>query len=360
MSCQHDTATQARVRATLCCLRRKSECCEKKGMTAVILHSDLVRMAATAADREIGGRAAANCFGFGTGPAAQRRTQADPACALAGRDGSVSPGTVAGTAPGGSIQSAAALPSREQNPVPDPAPAPRPPIGAAAVRACGSTPLGGPGSARGRASGLRASTSGRCCESMRLMSSIGGSAAPGHPFMSAGAARASADEHAPAPAASSPGSSAAAQASLQASSLFPERWPASGPPAAAASGPGPGCGCRTVPAPGQRGRKNCASRSPATCSALRPAASRSSSARPASSVRPSAHFRVDVHRVKCACSQQSNKEEAASASASKQKVYRLCIAYRTHSQTSLGTLRHVLDNGLPKKLLSACVMQTQT
>lgn len=111
-------------------------------MTAVMLHSDLVCMAATAADKEIGGRAASSRFAATTGPAtAPRKTNAGPARALAGRDGSASPGTMAGTAPGGSIQSDAALPGREENPVSDPAPAARPPVAAAAVRACASMAL---------------------------------------------------------------------------------------------------------------------------------------------------------------------------------------------------------------------------
>lgn len=306
-------------------------------MTAVMLHSDLVCMAATAADREIGGHAASSRFAISTGPAAQRSTKAGPARALAGRDGSASPGTVAGTtpaasaagtAPGGSIQSAAALPGREENPVPDPAAAARPPVAPAAVRACGLTapPLGGPGSAGLPASGSRASVNRRCCESERLTSSVGGSAAPRLPSVRAGAARASADMRAPAPAASSPGSCAAAETSLWAGSPVPGRWPASGPPAAAASGPCPGCGCCAAPAPGKRGRKNCASRSPATCSVHRPAASRSSSARPASSLRPSAQLGIDLQRVEYTCSEQAGKEGAIPALALKQKDGRLCLA----------------------------------
>lgn len=204
-------------------------------------------------------------------------------------------GSAAGNAaaPGGSIHSAAALPGREQNPAPDPAPAAWPPVGPAAVRARGSmaSPLGGPGTAGGPASEPRSSTSGRCCEPKGLASSVGSSASPRLPVVPAGAAGVSADVRAPKSATSSPDSCAATQTSLRAGSPDSGRWSASGPSAAAgSSGRGSGCGCCAAPAPEQRGRKNCASRSPATCSALRPAASRSSSARPTSKPTPSAQL----------------------------------------------------------------------
>lgn len=73
-----------------CCLRMKAErllCQKVSAMTVARLRSDLVCMAATAADSEIGGnRAASNCSAIGMGPAAKRRTKARTARALAGRD----------------------------------------------------------------------------------------------------------------------------------------------------------------------------------------------------------------------------------------------------------------------------------